>query len=434
MSKNGQLAPSELARIYHPEHALYLQKDAAASWNTMYMFIRRYAKISIYPNGPISAYRNYYQQVEAKRLYGSNAATPGTSNHGWGLAVDLASQTQRTAIDRFGAHFGWAKKWSDASWEWWHLKYREGVWKQRPDPGHRIKYPVARLGSGGRGQKWYVRQIQRRLRAHGYPLKNTRGEFNALVEKRVKEFQRDRKMRPDGVVGEKTWRALRAKPRFEQINSGGVTPGGSNKPQKTPVIDSKPPNPPKTVKPPKKPSKPLRTPHKTSKKGVQFIADWEGFFAKPYNDPVGYATVGYGYLLGYRPVAPSDHKSTWIRGQQRPGILTEPEARRLLAKELAEKYEPAVRPFFAADAPLHDAEQQVFDALVSFVYNLGTASLNGIPGFETIGKAMKTGNKKAIADAMLLYTYAGGKQLPGLVRRRKAERRLLLKGNYSTDI
>jgi hypothetical protein len=39
-----------------------------------------------------------------------------------------------------------------------------------------------------------------------------------------------------------------------------------------------------------------------SRRGLRFIGHFEGFFAQPYNDPVGYATVGYGHLIGLRPV------------------------------------------------------------------------------------------------------------------------------------
>jgi GH24 family phage-related lysozyme (muramidase) len=167
---------------------------------------------------------------------------------------------------------------------------------------------------------------------------------------------------------------------------------------------------------------------------VKFISEFEGYFAKPYNDPVGYATVGFGHLIGYRPVQPGDHQSTWIERQQRPGVLTEPEARRLLKKDLAKNYEPAVRELFEGDGPLVGAPQHVFDALVSFAYNLGAASVTGIPGFETIGRAIDEGNIKKIGDAMLLYNKAGGSTLPGLVRRRRAERRMVRRGIYSTEI
>lgn len=171
-----------------------------------------------------------------------------------------------------------------------------------------------------------------------------------------------------------------------------------------------------------------------SARGLKFISDWEGFYAKPYNDPAGYATVGYGYLLGYRPVLPADNNAVWVKGQAVRGQLTKQEARRLLASELKYKYEPSVRRLFAPGGPLYGKyTQNRYDALVSFVYNLGPSSLSGITGFETIGKAIKEGNIQKIGDAMLLYDKAGGKALPGLTRRRKAERRLLLSSNYRTD-
>ena len=59
---------------------------------------------------------------------------PGTSNHGLAVAVDLMSTAQRQTIDRIGARFGWSKSWSDASWEWWHIRYQPGHFKPRRDP------------------------------------------------------------------------------------------------------------------------------------------------------------------------------------------------------------------------------------------------------------------------------------------------------------
>ena len=48
------------------------------------------------------AYRSYERQVELKRSLGSKAATPGTSNHGWGKALDLAGMNGGV-----GAVFEW---------------------------------------------------------------------------------------------------------------------------------------------------------------------------------------------------------------------------------------------------------------------------------------------------------------------------------------
>ena len=104
---------------------------AAAAWNAMANHIYEQTGQKIAPKGPYSSYRTYAMQVEMKRIYGSNAATPGTSNHGWGLAVDTAWDA---LINRYGARFGWQKAWSDASWEPWHFTYREGHYSG-PDPG-----------------------------------------------------------------------------------------------------------------------------------------------------------------------------------------------------------------------------------------------------------------------------------------------------------
>jgi hypothetical protein len=103
--------------------------------------------LQIVPTGSKSSYRTYAQQQELYRAYlsgmGNLAAKPGTSNHGWGLAVDVASQAMRAMIDRIGGKYGWAKKWSDAPTEWWHIKYAAGIWSGiDPGPFGVIKPPA----------------------------------------------------------------------------------------------------------------------------------------------------------------------------------------------------------------------------------------------------------------------------------------------------
>lgn len=73
-------------------------------------------------------YRSYAGQVEAKQKYGSKAAEPGTSVHGWGQAVDLggpmqnAGSVQHAWLRQNAAKFGWY--WVGQRYgEPWHWEY-----------------------------------------------------------------------------------------------------------------------------------------------------------------------------------------------------------------------------------------------------------------------------------------------------------------------
>jgi len=253
--QNGYLPQSELAPIYHPTAQVYLRKDAAAAWNAFRQYCLARG-VEMYPNGPNSAYRTWSQQVLMKRLYGRNAATPGTSNHGLGLAVDVATHEMRHAIDQWGAQFGWSKTWSDASWEWWHIKYQPGhyhggdpgIGSANPpsdglplpvtgssdgsttsgdpttsDPGstapvssadapppsattgiaNMIAHPTVRRGSSGDD----VRELQKELKARGYSV-TVDGDFGAATERAVRRFQQQNGLKVDGVVGPGTWHSL----------------------------------------------------------------------------------------------------------------------------------------------------------------------------------------------------------------------------------
>jgi hypothetical protein len=133
MSSNGKLPPSELAPIAQGRLAV----DAAAAWNAMNVEARRRG-CELLPTGSMSSYRTYDQQVYLWREYqagrGSLAARPGSSNHGWGLAVDAANKQMWDMIARIGAPYGWQKQWSDAPNEAWHHSYRKGIYRG-PDPG-----------------------------------------------------------------------------------------------------------------------------------------------------------------------------------------------------------------------------------------------------------------------------------------------------------
>lgn len=129
---NGRFPPSALSHIPGGN----LSRSAAAGWNA------GPAKAGLRPLGPNSSYRTYAAQVYFWNLYqsgrGNLAARPGTSNHGWGNAVDLAAPWMRAWIDRRGAQFGWRKV--EAPGEWWHVNYVGGFSAPRkPDPLRTLK-------------------------------------------------------------------------------------------------------------------------------------------------------------------------------------------------------------------------------------------------------------------------------------------------------
>jgi len=133
VATNGNIPSYMLGDV--PGSNAGLLKPAALAYKAMHYHSLRVTGVSLHLiDGQVGrTYRSYARQVLAKRIYGSNAAWPGTSNHGWALATDLMTAAQRNAIDRIGAAYGWAKRWSDASWEWWHLKWRSGIYQPKPD-------------------------------------------------------------------------------------------------------------------------------------------------------------------------------------------------------------------------------------------------------------------------------------------------------------
>jgi LAS superfamily LD-carboxypeptidase LdcB len=124
---NGRLPFSQQAPIHSPRGPAYLAPSAARAWEAMRQASLRELGVNLYPFGPDSAYRSYGKQVEAWRLFkagGPEAAPPGTSAHGLGKAVDLASLEMRNAIDKLGSRFGWAK--TEVPSEWGHVNYVGG--------------------------------------------------------------------------------------------------------------------------------------------------------------------------------------------------------------------------------------------------------------------------------------------------------------------
>jgi GH24 family phage-related lysozyme (muramidase) len=142
--------------------------------------------------------------------------------------------------------------------------------------------------------------------------------------------------------------------------------------------------------------------------GVALVAGFEGFSAKPYQDVVGVWTIGYGETLGVTKNTPY-----WTRAHA---------VSRLRERLNRDYLKPVLK--VAQAAGLHLTQGQA-DALGSLVYNLGPGILTS---GHTMGDALRSKNRMRIADAFLIYDKAGGHSLPGLTRRRSAERAMYLKG------
>jgi lysozyme len=155
-----------------------------------------------------------------------------------------------------------------------------------------------------------------------------------------------------------------------------------------------------------------------SDKGLLLITSFEGFpnGGRPYNDPSRYSTVGYGHLIAMRPVNDNDRGDVWVTGQRTPGRLSQPEAMRLLRADLGD-YEAGVM-----HAVTRRITQGQFDALVSFAFNVGVGALRG----STLLRRLNAGDAAGAANEFQRWSMSAGRRLPGLVRRRAAERALFL--------
>jgi lysozyme len=138
--------------------------------------------------------------------------------------------------------------------------------------------------------------------------------------------------------------------------------------------------------------------------GFAFVADFEGgrsadgLYRAYFDQFGGVWTIGIGQTKNV-------HQGM---------VWTEKQARDDFQSSLKRDYIPAV-------LTLGPMNQNQFDAWCSIVWNLGIGAVNW-----DIGRFMRAGNIKAVAQALLQYDHAGGVRLAGLTRRRHAEADLLL--------
>lgn len=134
--------------------------------------------------------------------------------------------------------------------------------------------------------------------------------------------------------------------------------------------------------------------------GRALIKKAEGLRLNAYRCPAGVVTIGYG------------HTGDVKMGQK----ITEHQADAIFDLDVS-SFEDMVE-----GLTLGKATDNEFSALVSFAFNLGSKALAG----STLLKKFRAGDKAGAAAEFMKWQYAAGKVLPGLVKRRAAERALFL--------
>lgn len=149
---------------------------------------------------------------------------------------------------------------------------------------------------------------------------------------------------------------------------------------------------------------------KTSQAGIDLIKEFEGLRLKAYPDP---ATGGAPWTIGYGTTSAAGVGAVY-KGME----ITQVQAESMLVRSL-EIYEKAV-----LRALTRIPTQPQFDAMVSLAYNIGSTAFAS----SSVVRNFNAGNIVQAAGSFRLWTKAGGKVMPGLIRRRDAERALFLKG------
>ena len=139
----------------------------------------------------------------------------------------------------------------------------------------------------------------------------------------------------------------------------------------------------------------------SERRGLPLIKEFEGCKLTAYRDSVGILTIGYGETKGIHS------GMTWTQAQ----------ADSTLAARYDE-FEAGVKKLLKVQV-----DENELGALTCFAYNVGLGNL----AKSSVLRQLNEGNEVEAADALLQWDRAGGNVLPGLERRRKAERDLFLK-------
>ena len=150
---------------------------------------------------------------------------------------------------------------------------------------------------------------------------------------------------------------------------------------------------------------------KLSSDGLTFIQSMEAWRSKPYQDEGGIWTVGYGHVIPIKIL---------FNYMKRP--LTKVEGVQLLASDV-ETAETLVTKLL----PNMSLTQSQYDALVSFVFNIGGYAFS----ISTLRRLLQSGHLSAAAKEFDRWVYVKQVKSTGLVKRRRAERLLFDTGQYT---
>lgn len=256
-ASNGKLTTQLVDAHFDGRGTLRLHHEAARAWNALYAGCMGDTGIALTAVSAGDVYRTYAQQQQVflqryttSRVSSSSkmwngtryylkpgmsmVATPGTSNHGLGLAIDVAEWTgSRVKGIAASAAWPWLLTYAALygfSWEVqseaWHIRLHVGDATTEevlafegaipspppPDPEPPVNFgdwpltvkPVIRLGARGNVVA-YMQQVLHDVLAYNISVD---GDFGPKTQNFVVWFQATHSLQPDGIVGRNTWAAI----------------------------------------------------------------------------------------------------------------------------------------------------------------------------------------------------------------------------------
>ena len=157
---------------------------------------------------------------------------------------------------------------------------------------------------------------------------------------------------------------------------------------------------------------------KLSKAGADLMHRYEGCRNRPYLCPAHIWTIGYGHVLYQEQIRmPMANRKDMPLKPEDNRVWSKQEIDDLFAVDVADFERGVLRL-----VPGCVGKQGAFDALVSFSFNAGLGNLQR----SQIRIRANRGDWEGAAEALMDWTKGGGRVLPGLVKRREAEKALLL--------